>query len=150
MRFTTCLLLIAALTLATQILPSCSTSTGDAAKDRAGRVTNATLQSAADFTGRVALATLTSAAQSAAGGQKIDLAHSAAAGLWSQSTSIASSADVQRVVSAWSGDQLGTVADASAAAYRQADPRTAPERTAVVNALAGALSTAAFDATGLP
>lgn len=150
MRFTHCLLLVAGLTLAAHLLPSCSTTTGDASKDRAGRVTNAVLETTGAFVGRVALATLTNAAETYANGGKIDMAHAAADGLWTQAPTIVSSADVQKIVNAWSGNQLDTVAAASAAAYRQAAPQTPAERTAVVNTIAGSLSNAAFDATGLP
>lgn len=132
------------------LLPSCATDTGNVSKDRAGRVTNAVLESGAQFVGRVALATLQNAAQGAFDGGKVDLAHSAAEGLWAQAPSIVSSADVQRVVNAWSGNQLDTVAAAAAAAYRQANPQTPAERAKVVDALAGSVSQAAFDASGQP
>lgn len=136
--------------LATLLFPACSTSTGNAKKDRASRVTNAVLESAAGLAERVAVDTLVNSAGAALNGDKIDLAHAAAQGLWQEAPSVVNAADVQKIVNAWTGDDMKVVAAATAAAYRQADPQTPADKTIVVNRLAQALSDAAYTATGTP
>jgi hypothetical protein len=141
---------ILALILLLSLLAGCALDPGDTHQKRAGRVTVAVLQNAAELAGRVAIATLKNAFEDGQNGQKVDLMHSATEGLWQESATIVSAKDVQRVVNAWGGGKLDTVAAASAAAYRAANPQTEADRKAVVSAIAGSLSAAAFDATGMP
>lgn len=80
----------------------------------------------------------------------VNRAHSAAQGLWTQSTAIATPADAQAVVNDWSGGALPIVAAAASAVMRQDNPQTKDDRAALIGAMASALSEAAFNALGKP
>lgn len=128
-------------------LPACATDTGDPAKDRRGRVTNAALESAAIFAGKVVFASVQNAASQWQAGQDIDYAHAASAGLYANLDSIFSSADVNRIVTAYTGPALPGMGPMLAAKYDALAPGTAADRRAVVAALATGVSSAALSAT---
>jgi hypothetical protein len=95
----------------------CATNTGDATKDRNGRVTNAILQVAGRDAVNIAL---TAIANQAATGFTGDWASSAEQGLWSNMGNIVNSSDCKKVLDAWSPNtpvtniQLAGVIDSTA------------------------------------
>ena len=126
------LALAAALAL---LLSACATTT------RSGRVTNAVLATLAKFAGKVVLATVADAASDKAAGLKVDLAHSASEGLWTNLETAITAADITRIVDAWSGGSLPSAP--LAAQFTTIAPRTLEERRAVVEAMARGISDAA-------
>ncbi len=129
-------------------LAACATDTGDPAKDRRGRVTNAVLQEVGTAAFRIALDSLTQDADSRhVAGEKTNFAHSAAAGLWKESANIVNSGSLVRVVNAWGGHELPTVAAGLAREYARVAPQTPAERAAVIDRMASGLSTAAVFTT---
>lgn len=123
-------------------LIGCATDTGDAAKDRRGRVTNAVLESIASAVGKVAISTLTNAATQQMSGGKVDLASAASQGLWTNATSIVDSNTVAKIVNAWSDDSIKPVAAIAAQKFAEVNPQTPAEKVAVVNAIATGISNA--------
>lgn len=119
---------------------------GCAGTDRRGRVTNAVLGEVARFAGRVALASFTDAAAARGRGESIDLAHSAAAGLWTQAPTIIDAASLSRITDAWSGGALAGAGEQLGAEFTKIAPATFAERMAVVGAMAQGISSAAVQA----
>ena len=117
-------------------------TTACAGTTRAGRVTNAVLVTVGKFAGKVVLSSVANAANDRAAGVKIDLAHSASTGLWTNLESAITAQDITRIVDAWSA---GAVPSAPLAAqWTTVAPATNAERAAVVNALARGISDAAL------
>ena len=118
-------------------LSGCATTT------RSGRVTNAVLLTAGKFAGKVLISSVANAASDRAKGLQIDYAQSASAGLWANMDTVITSADIERIVTAYAGPAAPALAAPLAAQFSAADPRDAADRAAVVWALAAGLDSAA-------
>ena len=140
----TSLFSIALVVILALLLASCATDTLDLAANRRGRITNAVLGEVASVVAKAAWQTLANMALS---GGDTDFAHSAAAGLWSASTSVDGSAMIRRVINVASDDQLKPIATAASAAFTKANPTTPAEAAVVTNTIAKAISDTAL---GLP
>lgn len=117
--------------------------TGCATTTRQGRVTNAVLLTAGKFAGKILISSVANAASQRAAGLQIDFAHSASAGLWANMDNVVSSADIERIVTAYAGPAAPALAVPLGAQFAAAQPRDAADRAAVVWALASGLDSAA-------
>ena len=125
-------------------LPGCATDTGDAAKDRRGRVTNEVLLTVGKFAGKIVLSSAANALTQRAAGLQIDYAEAAQQGLWSNVDTILTSDDLARVVRAYAGPALPGADTALGAQFAAVAPQTAADRHRVIEALAGGMSEATF------
>ena len=127
-------------------LAGCDTlPTGNPTKDRRNRVANALLQIGAKSLGTFAVNTLQAVVSEQMTGAKIDFADAAAQGAWASATTVMTSADVERVINAWSGDKLPEVATAAASQYRHAVANGVAPETAM-NGIASVISGTALQA----
>jgi hypothetical protein len=146
MKFTP-LFLAVALSLVLFGLPGCATNTGNPSKDRAGRVTNATLSALGDAVAGFAGNTLVAMASQELSSGGIDMASAASAGLYASAPSVVNSKDIENIINAWSGNTLPTIATKAAQKFAVARPITPADKIAVTNAIAAALTTGAQVAT---
>lgn len=136
------LLVFLILILLGSLIPGCATDTGNPAKDRRGRVTNAVLADIAKAVGAAAFSELSK------GFADTDHADSAAAGLWTEGlyqagTSLVNSNTLRDLINAYSGHDLSATAAVAATAFRDAAPFTITDQKAIVATIAQAISTAA-------
>ena len=129
--------LVAALALA-----GCATNT------RAGRVTNAVLVGVGTFAGRVALSTVVEIGRQRANGLDLDYAHSAATGLWENMGSIVTSADIERVVAAYTAGETPGLAPRLSAAFEAVGPATPQASATLVAGMAQGITDAALSLQG--
>lgn len=124
---------------ASAFMVGCATNTGDPVKDARGRATNQALVEAATVLGNFAANSLYAAAQQEMQTGKVDWGNAATTGLYANSTSILNSGQIQRVVNAYTGNNLPQTAQAAATAFNSsnADPN------AKTQAIAAVISTAA-------
>ena len=125
------------------LIPGCATNTGNAKRDRAGRVTNAVLADVGDAVVSYATATLVQMVEQSADGKSIDMASAASQGLYTSAPGINVADDVSRVIDAWSGHTLPGVSAQAAQSFALADPQTPSDKAAIVNTIAASLSQAA-------
>lgn len=136
--------LVALLMIPVVLFSSCSTTpTGNAVIDRRNRVANALLQVAAKSIGTFAVNTLKNVVAEQMSGDRINFADAAAAGAWASASTVVNSSDVARVINAWSGNQLPTVAQAAAAEYEFAVSSGVPSSSAM-SAIASTISATAL------
>ena len=137
---------VAALLLPVLFFAGCDTlPTGNPSKDRRNRVANALLQIGAKSLGTFAVHTLQAVVSEQRTGAKIDFADAAAQGAWASARTVLTSADVERVINAWSGDKLLEVATAAASQYRHAVANGVAPETAM-NGIASVISGTALQA----
>ena len=137
---------VVALLIPVLLLAGCDTlPTGNASRDRRNRVANALLQIGVKSLGNFAVNTLKTVVSEQAHGEKIDFADAAAQGAWASAASVLNSADVERVINAWSGQQLPEVAAAAATQYQHAVANGVAPETAM-NGIASVISGTALQA----
>lgn len=127
-------------------LAGCATNTGNASKDRAGRVTNEVLLTAGRVIGSGAVSAISDGVQQAVGGKHWDWSASASHGLWTASTSLATSDELRRLVDAFSGPQAAAIKDAIEVPLAFAE--SPQEVRAIAAATAAGLDQAVLIATG--
>lgn len=121
--------IIALLTISTLAFTSCATDTGDAAKDRRGRVTNAVLKEV--FTAALSFGAAEGRAYlSGQNGQDAAAGAFEAAG-----QSFLSSSTFDHIVAAYAGPQVAKVA---AQQFAKANPQTPGDRAMVANTIGAA------------
>jgi hypothetical protein len=130
--------------LATVALASCATDGPDPSANRRARVTNAVLAQVGSAVFKVALATFTESLSARRNDRQIALGHAIASGLWTEAPTLISSTSIASIVDAYSDDRAPALATAAAAAFASAPTAHTRDKIAVINSIAGAISSAAL------
>lgn len=122
----------------------CATDSGDANKDRAGRVTNAALSIIGKAVADTLVSTITNAATGERDGEKVDLAHSAVQGLYVNLGASLNSNNIAKVINAWSGNELTPVAEVAKDKVAEVEGKvgtlTPSESRSIVGTIASAIA----------
>jgi len=130
--------------LATLALASCAIDTPDPAANRRGRVTNAVLAQVGSAVFKVALNSFTASLSARQNDRQIDRGHAIASGLWAEAPTLISASSISAIVDAYSDDHAPKIATAAAAAFASAPTAHTRDKIAVINSIAGAISSAAL------
>lgn len=125
-------------------LAGCATDSGDANKDRAGRVTNAALSIIGQAVATTLVSTITNASTGERDGDKVNHAHSAVQGLYANLGASVNSNNIAKIINAWSGNELTPVAEVAKVKVAEVEanvgPLTAPESRSIVGTIASAMA----------